>query len=173
VDGRQADQYAVMMKEFATYIGSKHTYGADIRWSLEHEKQFVIPKPSQLANAADDIYKRIWEKEIDKYVKRKSKHKSNFCTLFLLIHGQCTDCLKAKLEALAGFPEMKENFDVFELIKGVTFRLEDSKYHLDTLHDAKICFCTLRQGKDVANAKYLELFKKHVAIVEQFGGATA
>jgi hypothetical protein len=65
VDGRQADQYAVTMKEIAAYIGTKYTYGADIRWSLEHKKEFIIPKPTPLAAAADDIDKRIWEKEID------------------------------------------------------------------------------------------------------------
>jgi hypothetical protein len=130
----------------------------------------LIPKPPPLAAAAaaDDIDKRIWEKEIDEYVKRKSKLQSNCRTLFSLIHGHCTEYLKAKLEALTGFPSMKENFNVFKLIKavkGVTFRLEDSKYHLDALHDAKIRFYTLRQGKDMDNAKYLELFKTHVAIV--------
>jgi hypothetical protein len=31
VDGRHADQYAVTMKEIAPYIGTKYTYGADIR----------------------------------------------------------------------------------------------------------------------------------------------
>jgi hypothetical protein len=176
VDGRQADQYAVTMKEIAAYIGTKYTYGADIQWSLEHEKEFVIPKPTPLAAAADDIDKRIWEKEIDEYVKRKSKLESNCRTLFSLIHGQCTEYLKAKLEALTVFPSMKENFNVFKLIKavkGVTFRLEDSRYHLDALYDAKIWFYTLRQGKDMDNAKYLELFKTHVAIVEQFGGAVS
>jgi hypothetical protein len=34
VDGRQADQYAVTMKEIAAYIGTKYTYCADIRWIL-------------------------------------------------------------------------------------------------------------------------------------------
>jgi hypothetical protein len=121
-----------------------------------------------LASAADDIDKKIWEKEIDEYLKRKSNHESNCRTLFSLIHGQCTDYLKAKLEALAGYPSMKENFNVFKIIKavkGVTFRLEDSKHHLDALHEAHIRFYTLRQGRDMNNDKYLELFKTHVAIV--------
>jgi hypothetical protein len=111
-----------------------------------------------LAASADGINKRIWEKEIDEYVKRKSNLESNCRTLFSLIHGHCTEYLKAKLEALSGFPSMKENFNVFKLIKavkGVTFRLEDSRYHLDAFHDAKIRFYTLRQGRDMDNAKYL------------------
>jgi hypothetical protein len=134
----------------------------------------VIPKPTPLTAAEDDIDKRIWEKEIDEYVKRKSKLQSTCRTLFSLIHGQCTEYLKAKLEALTGFPSMEENFNVFKLIKsvkGFTFRLKDSRYHLDALHDAKIRLYTLRQGKYMDNAKYLELFKTHVAVVEQFGGS--
>jgi hypothetical protein len=164
------------MKKIAAYIGTKYTYGADIRWSLEHEEQFAILKPTPLEAAADDSDKMIWEKEIDEYVKRKSKHESNCLTLFSLIHGQCTVYLNAKLEALAVYPSMKENFNVFKLIKavkGITFRLEDSKYHLDELHEAKIRFYTLLQGKYMDNANYLELFKMPVAIVEQFGRAIA
>jgi hypothetical protein len=158
------------------YIGSNFTYGADIRWSLEHEEDFVVPKPISLDATADAIDKRIWEKEIYEYVKRRAKHGDNCRKLFFLILGQCTDYLKAKLESLASFPAMKEDFDVFQLIKavkGITFLLEDSKYHLEALHDAKIGFYTLRQGKDVDNAKYLEQFQTHVAIVEQFGGEVA
>jgi hypothetical protein len=35
--GKQVDRYTVTMKEIAEYIDSNFTYGADIRWSLEHE----------------------------------------------------------------------------------------------------------------------------------------
>jgi hypothetical protein len=93
-----------------------------------------------------------------------------------LILGQCTDYLKAKLESLSRFPATKENFYVFQLIKavkGITFHLEDSNYHLESLHDTNIRFYALRQGKDVDNANYLEIFQTHVAIVEQFGGEVA
>jgi hypothetical protein len=58
-------------------------------------------------------------------------------------------------------------------VKGITFHLEESKYHLEALHDANIRFYALWQGKDVDNAKYLELFQMRVAIVEQFGGEVA
>jgi hypothetical protein len=44
---------------------------------------------------------------------------------------------------------------------------------LEALHDANIRLYALRQGKDVDNVKYLELFQKHVVIVEQFGGEVA
>jgi hypothetical protein len=48
------------MKEMAEYIGSNFTYGADIQWSLEHEEEFVVPKPISLGTNADVIDKMIW-----------------------------------------------------------------------------------------------------------------
>jgi hypothetical protein len=40
--GKQADRYTMTMKEIAEYIGSNSTYGADVRWSLEHEEEFMV-----------------------------------------------------------------------------------------------------------------------------------
>jgi hypothetical protein len=169
--GKQADRYTVTMKEIVEYIGINFTYGSDIRWRLEHEEELMVPKPISLDTNADAIDKRIWEKEIDEYIKRKAKHGYNYCKLFSLILGQCTYYLKSKLESLSSFPSTKEDFDVFQLINDVreiTFHLKDSKYHLEALHDAKIRFYTLRQGKDVKNVRYLEIFQTHLAIIEQF-----
>jgi hypothetical protein len=61
-NGKQADQYAVTMKELAEYFGSTFAYGADIRWSLEHEDRCVVPKPEKLPTDADEIDNRVWEK---------------------------------------------------------------------------------------------------------------
>jgi hypothetical protein len=85
--GKEADRYTVTMKEMAEYIGSNFTYGAYIRWSLEHEEEFVVPKPIILDATADAIDKIIWEKEIDDYGKRKAKHGYNCLKLFSLILG--------------------------------------------------------------------------------------
>jgi hypothetical protein len=172
-DGKQADQYAVTMKEIAEYIGSNYAYGADIRWSLEHEALFMVPKPTKPADNADAIDVRIFEKEVDEYVKRKAKHTENSKKLFLLILGQCTEYLRAKLKALPEYLGMKEDFNVFNLIKaikGITHKFEESSYYMEALHDSRIRLFMLRQGKDMTNDKFLELFQTHVAVVEQFGG---
>jgi hypothetical protein len=118
-DGKQADQYAVIMKEIAGYIGSNYAYGADIRWSLEHEALFVVPRPTKPANGADAIDTRIFEKEVDEYVKRKAKHTENSRKLFSLIISQCTEYLRAKLKALPEYLGIKEDFNVFNLIKAI------------------------------------------------------
>jgi hypothetical protein len=41
---------------------------------------------------------------------------------------------------------------------------------MEALHDSKIRLFVLRQGKDMTNDKFLELFQTHVAVVKQFGG---
>jgi hypothetical protein len=172
-DGKQADQYAVTMKEIAEYIGSNYAYGADIRWSLEHEALFVVPKPTKPAGDADAIDVRIFEKEVDKYVKRKAKHRENSRKLFSIILGQCNEYLRAELKALPEYLGMKEDFNVFHLIKaikGITYKFEESNYYMEALHDSNIRLFMLRQGKDMTNNKFLELFQTHVAVVEQFGG---
>jgi hypothetical protein len=84
---KEADRYTITMKEMAEYVGSNFTYGAEIRWSLEHEEEFVVPKPITLDTTADAIDKRIWEKESDEYIKRKAKHGDNCRKLFSLILG--------------------------------------------------------------------------------------
>jgi hypothetical protein len=172
-NGKQADQYAVTMKEIAEYIGSNYAYSADIHWSLGHEALFVVPKPKKPSNNTDAIDTRIFEKEVDKYVKRKARHTENSRKLFSLILGQCTEYLRAKLKALPEYLGTKEDFNVFnpiKVIKGITYKFEESSYYMEALHDSKIRLCMLRQGKDMTNDKFLELFQTHVAVVEQFGG---
>jgi hypothetical protein len=116
----------------------------------------------------DEIDTMIFKKEVDEYVKRREKHGENCRTLVSLILGQCIDYLKAKLGSLPTCSDIKESFDVLCLIKAIkqiTYKLEESTYHLLALHDTKIRMFTLRQGNDVTNVKLLEIFQTQVAVV--------
>jgi hypothetical protein len=161
------------MKEIAENIASNYAYGADIRWRLEHEALFIVPKPTKPADDAESIDTRIFKKEVDAYVKGKAKYTENSRKLFSLILGQCTKYLMAKLKALTEYLGMKEDFNVFNLIKdikGITYNFEESVYYMEALHDSKIRLFMLRQGKDVTNDKFLELFQTRMSVVEQFVG---
>jgi hypothetical protein len=118
-DGKQADQYTVTMNDIAEYIGSNYAYGADIRWSLEHEALFVVLKPTKPVEGTDAFDTRIFEKEVDEYVKRKANHTENSRKLFSLILGQCAEYLRANLKALPEYLGTKEDFNVFNLIKAI------------------------------------------------------
>ncbi len=43
---------------------------------------------------------RIWEKEVDEYVKKKKYLYENLKTLYSLVWGQCTDVICTRIEAL-------------------------------------------------------------------------
>jgi hypothetical protein len=175
-DGSQGDQFTVTMKEIAAYVGSNYSHGADMRWKVEHEALFVVTrpkKPDTTTTPMDEVDTMIFKKEVDEYVKRREKYSENCRTLFSLMLGQCSDYLKAKLSSLPIYSDIKESFDVLCLIKAIkqiTYKLEESTYHLIALYDAKMRLSSLRQGKDVTNDKFLETFQTHVSVIEQFGG---
>jgi hypothetical protein len=59
---------------------------------------------------------------------------------------------------------------LIKVINQITYKLEESTYHLLAVHDAKMRLFSLRQGKDVMNDKFLETFQTYVSVIEQFGG---
>jgi hypothetical protein len=72
---KEVDRYTVTIKEMAENIGINFTYGADIRQSLEHKEEFMVPKPISLDATADAIDKRIWEKEIGVIPHPRAMHR--------------------------------------------------------------------------------------------------
>jgi hypothetical protein len=62
-EGRHTDSYNLSIKELALYVGRTFTYGADLKWTIEHEKLFVAPKPENIDITTINVTdKRIWEK---------------------------------------------------------------------------------------------------------------
>jgi hypothetical protein len=98
-DSKQADVFAKTMKEIAGYVGRTFRYGDDIRQLIEKMTMPVLNMPSDPPTTASRTVTRIWEKEVDKYVKRKMYLQENLKTLYSLVLGQCTDVVLAKLEA--------------------------------------------------------------------------
>ena len=86
------------IKRIAEYVGAEYKYGGDIRSTLENEVRIKIPQP---ANPADDPMplpeSRIFDKEIDIYMKRISTLDENVQKRYSLVLGQCTELLNAKL----------------------------------------------------------------------------
>jgi hypothetical protein len=117
-----------LIKELALYVGRTFTYGADPKWTIEHEKLLVAPKPGNIdlvTIIATD--KRIWEKRVDEYVKRDIRLTENCENLYSLILGQCTEYMKFMLESLLDYDSFNDAVDVVALIKaikGITYQFE-------------------------------------------------
>jgi hypothetical protein len=67
-------------------------YGSDIKLAIENLERSTLNLPTDPPANATKTKTRIWEKEVDKFVRKKAYLKENLKTLSsLLVWGQCTD----------------------------------------------------------------------------------
>jgi hypothetical protein len=140
---------------------------------VENEKMFPVPFPKDVTADAGATVKRIWERRVDEYVNHENKLAANCETVFSLMLGQCSESMRAKLESLDSYENMKDGFDTIALIKaikGLIYQFDGQKYHSMALHQAKKRLYNLYQGLEMANAQFLDTFHTCVTIVDQFGG---
>ena len=100
LDYKQADGYVNTVKCIGEYVGAEYQHGGDIRASIVNEKLFEVPHPgaptTQDPNSptADELVDmKIFDKEIDAYIKRKGILADNVQKAYSLMIGQCTDLL--------------------------------------------------------------------------------
>ena len=173
-DSKQADVFAKTTKEIAGYVGRTFRYGDDIRQSIENMTMPVLNMPSDPPTTASRTVTRIWEKEVDEYVKRKMYLQENLKTLYSLVLGQCTDVVLAKLEASDTYNEMSEEADSMKLLKEIralVYNFQSQKYAPQALHEGKRRFYLLSQDKHSTCQAYLERFQNCVDVIEHCGGS--
>jgi hypothetical protein len=142
---------------------------------MVHQEQDEIctSKATDIGASTDPTDKRIWEKEIDEYTRRKAKLTVNCEKLYLLILGQCTEHMVAKLESLSDFKKIDLCLDLIKLMKAIKwllYQFEGQKYHPEELHQAMKRFYLLSQGKDMTDARFLESFQTLVSVITECGG---
>ena len=135
----------------------------------------MITKPRSLPADADSIDLKILDKEIDEYVKRKGFLAENLSALYSLVWGQCTDALRARVEAVDGFAQMSaeaRSLDLLREIKSILFNFESQMYLPVALDEAKHRFYTLYQGKHMTTQQFLKEFQNCVDVLRHCGGST-
>jgi hypothetical protein len=151
------------MKEIAQYVDHAYTYGGGVKWTIENEQKFTVPVPPDVETDKLNVtVKRIWEKRVDKYVKRNVKLDVNCEKLYFLIMPQCAEYTKAKPEGIKDYKAMNNDFDVITLIKaikGLTYQFEVQNYHSHALHQAKTRFYMFSRPKTYPTQNYLRTFK--------------
>ena len=170
---QQADTYTRTTKEIAEYVGRTYKFGSDIRLAIEGLSQPTWTEPADPLEGATRTQVRIWEKDVDEFVKRKNYFNENAKTAYSLVWGQCTDAMRAKLEARNDHVTVAANGDVLGLlqnIKDATFNFQNQKYKPHALHEAKRRFYLSTQDKNATCQAYLERFKNHIEVIEHCGG---
>jgi Zinc knuckle len=171
---KQADTFTKTTKEIAEYIGRTLQSGEEIMTGIEDLVTPVLPVPVDPDEDATKSEVRIWEKEIDEYVKSKRILRHNLIQAYMIVWGQCTDVMRTKLEAREGHSEIARKKDVVELlknIKDIAFSFQSQRYEYHSLHDAKRRFYHLSQEKGMPCGAYLERFKNQVDVVSHCGGS--
>jgi hypothetical protein len=107
------------------------------------------------------------------FVKREDKLKENCQSAYSLVIGQCTEYMRAKLAATAGYQDMETKSDLIKLIKtikGLSFQFEGQQSKKRGRLLAHRRFHQLVQDRYMTNARFLEKFLTSVSILEQYGG---
>jgi hypothetical protein len=118
-DSKQADIFTKTTKEVAEYVGRTYKYGCDARLAIENLEEPTLTLPNDPSDTTTKTETRIWEKEVDKYVSKKSYLKENLNTLDSLVWGQCTDAMRARIDAIDEHNEMSNKGNSIALLKAI------------------------------------------------------
>jgi hypothetical protein len=131
-DARQSNIFAKTTKEIVKYVGQTFKKGSDARLAIENLSMPVLVLPADPADNKNKTLKRIWEKEVDEYVERKTYLADNVQTMYSLVWGQCTDVMRQKVEALTIYEALTTNGDGLALLKAIkdlVYNFQSQKYH--------------------------------------------
>ena len=170
---KQTDTYSRTTKEVAEYAGRTFKYGNDVRIAIELLTPPHFEEPEEPEEPATKAQTRIWEKRLDEHVKRMNTYVDNMKTLYSVIWAQCTDDLRAKLEARDNHKAIALGGNSLELlrnIKATAFNFQSEKYGYHGLLEAKRRFSTLRQDRNMTCQAFLERFMNQVDVIEHCGG---
>jgi hypothetical protein len=168
-----ADQYTKTTREICEYVGRNYKHGADAKIALETLAVPTFPEPTDPPNDATRTRIRIWEKEVDDYVKRGTLLSENLRTAYSLIYRQCSKAMRAKLESRPNHATLEATADsigLLENIRTVMFQFQAQRYAPLALHEVKRRFYTFTQDKHSMCQQYYETFKNNVEVLEYCGG---
>jgi hypothetical protein len=170
---QQANQYMKTTEEIGLYVGQHYLHGADIGTAVRTLARPVIEDLADPAQDASLAVKKRWEDQLKRWNHRMDTLKENISKLYNLVWGQCSDALRAKIEAQPEFPHIRdypmEGIELLKLIKTISFKFEPQVYKPLAIDDALRKFMSARQGKQMQAAEYLEHFQNHLDVLEAVG----
>ena len=98
-----AEQFAKTQKELAIYVGKEYKQGFEVKIGVETLTTPTLATPGNPPTNATSTETRIWEKQVDLYVKKLDQLESDVHALYSLVWGQCTDAMHAKVESATGY----------------------------------------------------------------------
>jgi len=121
----------------------------------------------------EETIKGMFSKDLDTFVKRESTYRQNKATLYSLIWGQCTEAMRAKLEAVDGFEDASTESDriaLLRLIQQATYEFESQRNPYLAVYTAIKQSHNLFQRHSTPCDTYLENMQNQLHVVEHCGG---
>jgi hypothetical protein len=168
----QVDGCTKTTEEVAECVGRTHS--SDARTAVETLILPTFDYPSDPVTGASETEKRKWTKRVDTMVCREDRFDEDLKKVCSLIWGQCTELLRAKLQAKDGHDQMKAEYDTVELLKSIkdcVFKFSDQKKAAHSPHEALRKFYNGHQEKSSNAQDCYQRFKNHVEVVEHCGGS--
>jgi hypothetical protein len=169
----QVDGCTKTTEEVAEYVG-RTTCSSDARTAKETLILPTFDYPSDPVTEASATEKGKWTKRVDTMVCREDRFDEDLKKVCSLIWGQCTELLRAKLQAKDGCGQMKAEHDTIELLKSIkdcVFKFSDQKKAAHSPHEALRKFCNSHQEKSSNAQDCYQRFKNHAEVVEHCGGS--
>ena len=128
-------QYTDTMEQLGRYASHTYKYGENIHLMVQTLEHTPILKPESLKEEKSDVTdKKIWENQVDKYVKRLNIYQSNLKNLYSVVWDQCFLSIQAKKGSQASYKAFNHQSDCIELLR----EIRESVYQLKSkayLHD--------------------------------------
>ena len=171
---KQSELFTTTTKKIANYAGRTCREAKDISLAIEELKDPLFPRPVKQNTGDSDVDNILLKEEVQLHVRRKSTYRQNQATMFAIVLGQCTDAMKAKLEAESRYENTAQSRDVIELLKIMrdsAFNYESDRYPFLAVHLALKQYYEHFQKYTVPADTYLESFTNLTEVVEHCGGS--
>ena len=134
--------------------------------------EIPTPKDMSVEQKKSEAARLIWDRELTAYVKKVARRQENMNKAYMLIFGQCSEGIRAKLSSMNNYEEIEETYDLVGLLKGiqaVMYSYQGQQHRSHAVIEAQRRLYSLRQD-NMSCQEYLDRFKIMVSVVEHCGG---
>ena len=169
---KQASDFVTVTNYLINYIRKNFKKGNDIALALETytETDFTARQPQLRQSQSQDPdektredkqYEKQFEVEYTEFSRAKTQYEDNKSAADALIWGQCTNSMKAKIQARKDYyTEIKgDPIKLLAAIKQHALNYESTQYRFKTIFESLKCLVELRQRQDESAIDYVKRYK--------------
>ena len=182
-EGRKGNQFTQTLEALKNYAAIELEYAKDLGPLFESpSRKAELTEPEDLPPMSADKVNRVtrdhrhyiaWKFECESFNTRATALEANQLKLFTVILLQCSQSVRMKLEATAGYKKAKEENDclwALTTLKNICHRFEQTENRFVALVNAKAAIFNYKQAPGQSTTDYYESFKELISVLESYGG---